>query len=75
MVSPEPAAPEMKFKILSAIHMQQLNRTKKADSHLALGVFYIQVGMVPQAEREFQVLVQHNPRSTTAVKLLREIQS
>jgi len=75
IVSPGPSAPEMKFQVLSTGNLQQLYRLKKARLHLALGVFYAREGMVPDAEREFRILVQNNPRSELANKLLREIQS
>jgi len=75
MVSPGPSSPEMKFQILSIKKLPELNRLKKTRSHLALGVFYAREGMTAEAEREFQILVQGNPRSKIAEKLLKEIQS
>jgi hypothetical protein len=44
-------------------------------SHLALGVFYAREGMLAEAEREFQVLVNDNPGSQIAASLLRAVQS
>ncbi|HYN25450.1 MAG TPA: hypothetical protein VES69_10450 [Pyrinomonadaceae bacterium] len=75
IVSPGPASPEMKFQILSASNLQQLNKLKKTRSHLALGVFYASAGMIAEAEREFATLVRNNPRSQHANKLIRAIQS
>jgi len=75
IVSPDASSPEMKFKVLSTSGLQQLTRLKKTSSHLALGVFYAQKGMIADAEREFQMLVLKNPGSRSANKLLREIQS
>jgi len=47
----------------------------RSQSHLALGVFYAREGMIAEAEREFQILVQKNPHSRVAIKLLKNIQS
>jgi hypothetical protein len=75
IVSPDVSSPEMRFRILSTNSLQQLNKLKKTRSHLALGVFYVRVGMIAEGEHEFQMLVRDNPRSQPANKLLREIQS
>ena len=65
-----------KFKILEDEKVRELNRLKVASqSHLALGVFYAREGMIVEAERELQILVQENPHSEAAKKLLKEIQS
>ena len=53
----------------------QLNKLRKTRSHLALGVFYAREGMVAEAEREFRILVQNNPGSPRAKKLLGQVQS
>jgi hypothetical protein len=73
--SPGTSAPEMKFKILSVSSAQELEQLKQARSHLALGVFYANEGMVAEAEREFQILLQYNPRSKVLRKLLKQMQS
>ncbi len=76
IISPGVEAPEMKFKVLDEKGVGELNRLNKSSkSHLALGVFYAQVGMVTEAEREFQMVVKENPRSAVALKLLRSVQS
>ncbi len=76
IISPGVEAPEMKFKVLDEKGVGELNRLNKSSkSHLALGVFYARVGMVTEAEREFQTVVKENPRSTVALKLLRSVQS
>lgn len=69
-VSPGPSAPEMKFQILTADRLRQLNQLKQTRSHLALGVFYTNVGMMAAAEHEFQLLHQLNPNSKLATSLL-----
>lgn len=73
--SPGTSAPEMKFKILSGSSAQELEELKKARSHLALGVFYARKGIFVDAEREFQILINDNPRSVVLKKLLKQIQS
>ncbi len=75
IVSPGPSSPEMKFQILSPNSLQQLNQLKKTRSHLALGVFYSNVGMIAEAEREFQIIVRENPNAPVIEKLQKEIQS
>jgi hypothetical protein len=63
IVSPSASVPEVKFAILSGNDLNELNQLKKSDSHLALGIFYARVGLVTEAEREFQKLIQLNPQS------------
>jgi hypothetical protein len=76
VTSPVPTAPEMKFKVLEAPKMRQLEQLRgRGFSHLALGVFYAREGMPAEAEREFQVLVNDNPDSQIAANLLRVVQS
>ena len=75
ITSPSTAAPEMKFKVLEERKWQELERLKRAaSSHLALGIFYAQAGMLAAAEREFQILAGDNPHSPLALKLLRSVQ-
>ena len=66
---------EAKFKVLEEVKARELNRLKRANSHLALGVFYAQEGMATEADREFQFLVDNNPQSSIAQRLLRIIES
>jgi hypothetical protein len=75
IISPSAAAPEMKFAVLSAGDLQELNRLKKADSHLALGTFYAKAGLLVEADREFQKLIQLNPRSELPRKLLQSVRN
>lgn len=75
IVSPGPSPPEMKFRVLSASSLQQLNTLKKTRSHLALGVFYAREGMIAEVEREFHILLKENPHSVIAKKLLKQVQS
>ena len=73
VVSPGPAAPEMKFQVLSMRSFEQLNTLKKTRSHLALGVFYANAGLTAEAEQEFRELVRLNPKSKVASKLLQAV--
>ena len=75
VVSPAASAPEVRFAVLSAKDAQALSQLKKSRSHLALGVFYSRVGMLAEAEREFQRLVSLNPQSQLPRKLLRSLRS
>jgi hypothetical protein len=73
--SPGTSQTEMKFMVLSDRGVQELELLKRANSHLALGVFYAREGMVTDAEREFQILIRDNPNSAVVKKLLKQIQS
>jgi len=75
IVSPGSSSPEMKFQILSGSSLKELTEIKNTHSHLALGVFYSKLGLLAEAEREFQKLVQLNPQSDVAKKLLRSVRS
>jgi len=70
VLSPGAAAPEMKFQVLSLNSLQQLNQLRKRRSHLALGVFYMRVGMIVEAQQEFQELSRLNPKSRVSAGLL-----
>lgn len=75
IVSPGPSSPEVKFQVLSLSNLQQLNQLKKTRSHLALGIFYTKVGMVLEAEHEFQELSRLNPNGKVSDKLLRRVRA
>jgi hypothetical protein len=75
IVSPSASAPEVKFAILSSNDLNELNQLKKSNSHVALGVFYAKVGLVTEAEREFQKLIQLNPQSELPRKLLQSVRN
>jgi hypothetical protein len=75
VVSPPASAPEMKFAVLSTNDLTELSRLKKQNSRLALGVFYARAGLLTEAEREFQQLIQLNPQSELPRKLLQSVRS
>jgi len=75
IVSPGPAAPEIRFQVLSASNLQKLVQMKRTRSHLALGVFYAKVGLQAEAERELKELVRLNPEEKVTRNLLRSVRS
>jgi hypothetical protein len=75
VVSPSASAPEIKFAVLSPTDAQELSHLKKSNSHLALGVFYARVGLLDEADREFQTLIKLNPDSELSRKLLQSVRS
>jgi len=75
VVSPSASAPEIKFAVLSTADFQELNHLKKSNSHVALGVFYARVGLLNEAEREFESLVELNPQSELPRKLLQSVRT
>lgn len=77
VASPTAPAPEAKFKVLEqnkAEAIEQIKR-KHSNSHLTLGVLYAQAGMLDDAEREFQALLNANPKSPVAQKLLNDVRA
>ena len=77
IILPAPPAPEAKFKVLEQAQADELERAKQgfADSHLLLGVLSARAGLLDEAEREFQALLEANPRSAVAQKLLRSVKA
>ena len=75
IVAPSSASPEVKFQVMSSSSLLQLKKLRTTQSHLALGVFFAQHGMVTEAKRELEIVTRNNPGSPSAKKLLRQIQS
>lgn len=75
--SPVPPAPEARFKVLERERVDEVLKTKRdnPDSHLLSGLAYAQVGLLDDAEREFQVLARENPKSDIARRLLRSVKA
>jgi anti-sigma factor RsiW len=75
VTSPAPPAPEARFKVLSQAGLDELSAAERAgpSSHLLRGVLSARAGLLDEAEREFQALLQKNPRSPVARKLLRNL--
>lgn len=64
-----------KFKVLSGDKLKELTGLKRSKSHLALGLFYAQEGIIDKATAELRMLFQENPDSEIARQLLNRIQS
>jgi len=76
VTSPAASEPEMRFKTLESEKLIELIRLKEhSSSHLARGVWYARAGMLGEAERELQLLVNDNPQSPLARKLLNDVRS
>lgn len=77
VTSPAPPAPQAKFRILGQAESGRLERAERLhpDSHLTLGVLYAQSGLLDEAEREFQALVEANPDSARARELLKNVRA
>ncbi len=77
VASPTAPAPEAKFKVLEQDKAEAIGRVKRKhpNSHLTLGVLYAQAGMLDDAEREFQALLNANPKSSVVRKLLNDVRA
>jgi hypothetical protein len=77
VVVPVAPAPRAQFRILESEKLGALQNLKrqKPTSHLALGLTYARLGLIREAEGEFQQLLKENPDSAVAKKLLRAVQS
>ena len=75
IVTPKPPLPEARFRVLDQRAVSALAKLKEsaANSHLAMGVFYWQHGLLEEAEREFQALANANPNSPVVKVLLTSI--
>ena len=74
-VMPPPQAPEARFKVLERARLAEIERARKAyaRSHLALGVLYAKLGLLDDAEHELRALLDANPKSPVAERLLRSV--
>ncbi len=77
ITSPAPPAPQARFRILGQAESSRLERAERLhpDSHLTLGVLYAQSGLLDEAEKEFQALVEANPDSARARALLKNLRA
>lgn len=77
IVSPPPTAADARFKVLEETRAEELNSAERLRprSRLLLGALYARAGLLDEAEREFQQLVEENPRSRVARELLRDVKS
>lgn len=76
-VSPQPPAPQAKFRVLDEINAKELARARRAyaSSHLTLGLLYTKGGLLDEAEQEFRALQKANPDSAIADRLLKQVRS
>jgi hypothetical protein len=75
--SPVAPAPRAQFKIVEAGQLNEIASVlnERPRSHLALGVLYARAGLLTEAESEFRALLNDNPQSKVAKRLLRTVQS
>ena len=75
--SPVRPAPDAKFKVLDAVKADHLAdaRARYGRSHLLLGILYADAGLMPEAERELQILISKNPDSAAARRLLEKVKA
>jgi hypothetical protein len=77
LFTPQPPAPQAKFRILDEARAKELARARRAfaSSHLTMGLLYAQAGLLDEAEREFRELQRANPDSAVAGRLLKRVQA
>lgn len=74
--SPLPPAPEARFKVLDKNTLEEISRVRNSyPTHLLTALLYAQAGLFDEAEREMQLLVRENPKSSIAQQLLRSTRS
>jgi hypothetical protein len=76
-VSPNPPAPQAKFRILDEAKANELERARRVygSSHLLLGLLYTESGLLDEAEKEFRALQKANPNSEIADRLLQQVRA
>jgi cell division protein FtsB len=77
ITAPTPPAREASFRVLDSAKVDELEGASRdhANSHLLLGVLYVNAGLLDDAEREFRALANANPQSDVARKLMRVVKS
>lgn len=77
ITSPVAPAPRAQFRIVDAKTAGEINQVSRTrpDSRLVLGILYARAGLLDDAEREFQLLVNANPSSEVAGRLLSRVRS
>jgi hypothetical protein len=77
IVSPTRPAPDAKFKVVDTARANEIQQARRTagNSHLLMGIVYADAGMIAEAQREFQTLLQKNPDSAIAKKLLAKVRS
>lgn len=77
VVAPPPGHSAAQVKILAQGQIDELAELRRShpDSHLLLGIFYAQAGLLDEAAREFTILLKNNPQSDVVKKLLNNVKS
>jgi hypothetical protein len=77
ITAPAAPAPRAQFAVLEAGKLNTLRKLEgqKPGSHLVLGLAYARLGLVSSAERQFRQLVNDNPNSPVAKRLLQSVRS
>lgn len=77
VISPTVPAPEARFRVLDVASAEQIRRFRAdaayRNSPLRLGLLYARLGLVSEAREQFARLVQDNPDSLTARRLLESV--
>jgi putative zinc finger protein len=74
-VEVSPPAQEARFRVLDRTRLEELSAARRdyGSSHLALGLLYMQAGVLDEAEREFTTLQGANPKSEIVNRFLMRI--
>lgn len=73
----EKISSQAKFKVLEESKANEVVAARKQHQgfHLLLGIVYARVGLVDQAETEFQIVLRENPESDVAQRLMQSIRA
>ena len=77
LLSPQPPAPQAKFRILDAASVKELEEARRAypSSHLLLAVLSARAGLLEESEKELRLLHKQNPDSAVVRRLLDQLPS
>jgi hypothetical protein len=75
VTAPLPPAREATFRVLERAKLAELEQAERANSHLLSGLAYAAVGLLDDAQREFQALADANPGSALAPRLLASVKA
>jgi hypothetical protein len=75
--TPEPPAPQARFRILDQAKANELEKAKRAyGSHrLTMGLLYAEAGLLREAEQEMRALQRANPDSEVVRTLLNQVRT
>lgn len=73
--APIPPSPQAKFRVLDQKKAEEIAHFQEANpqSHIALGIVYVQAGLLDQGEHELEQLSQGDPKYGLAQNLLKSI--